>query len=46
MESVEVTEAGGKTEFSASDPERVHIEAALDVLDPKLSENHPKKIGV
>ena len=46
LEFVEVTEAGGKTEFSASDPQRVHIESSLDVLDPKLSQSDPKKIGV
>jgi hypothetical protein len=46
LEFVEVTEAGGKTEMSASDPQRVHIESRLDVLGPKLSESDPKKIGV
>ena len=46
LEFVEVSEAGGKIELSASDPERVHVESTLDVPDPKLSENDPKKIGV
>ena len=46
LDFVEISEAGGKTEMSASDPERVHVESTLDVPDPKLSENDPKKIGV
>ena len=46
LEFVEVTEAGGKTQFSASNPEHVHVESTLDVPDPKLSESDPKKIGV
>ena len=46
LEFIEVSEAGGKIELSASDPERVHVESTLDVPDPKLSENDPKKIGV
>jgi hypothetical protein len=45
-EFVEVTEASGKTELSASDPERVRVESTLDVPDPKLRESDPKKIGV
>jgi hypothetical protein len=46
LEFVEVTEAGGKTQFSAANPERVHLESSLDVPDPKLSKSDPKKIGV
>jgi len=46
LDFVEISEAGGKTEMSASDPERVHVESGLDVADLKPSESDPKKIGV
>lgn len=43
---VEVTEASGKAELFASDPQRVHIESTMDILDPKLNESDPKRMGV
>jgi heparinase II/III-like protein len=46
MAFVEVTEAGGKAELFASDPQRVRIESTMNILDPRPSESDPRKIGV
>jgi hypothetical protein len=43
---VEVVELGGKAEMFASDPQHVRIESTMDILEPKLRENDPKRIGV
>jgi hypothetical protein len=46
LASVEVVELGGKAEMFASDPQHVRIESTMDILEPNLRENDPKRIGV